>query len=116
MLRDLIGRYVLAFVDQVGQGAACNARHSLEQRCAKWMLTARDRVDGESFTLTHAVLAQMLGVHRPGVTLAASKLQKAGLIRYVRGRVTILDHAGLEEASCECYAINREHFDRLLKG
>ena len=116
VLRDLIGRYVLAFVDQVGQGAACNARHSLEQRCAKWMLTARDRVDGESFTLTHAVLAQMLGVHRPGVTLAASKLQKAGLIRYVRGRVTILDHAGLEGASCECYAINREHFDRLLKG
>lgn len=114
-LRDLIGRYILTFLDQVGQAAACNARHSLDERCAKWMLAARDRVDGESFTLTHAVLAQMLGVHRPGVTLAASKLQKAGLIRYVRGRITILDHAGLEEASCECYAINRAHFDRLLK-
>jgi cAMP-binding proteins - catabolite gene activator and regulatory subunit of cAMP-dependent protein kinases len=114
VLRDLIGRYILAFLDQVGQGAACNARHSLDERCAKWMLTARDRVDGESFTLTHAVLAQMLGVHRPGVTLAASKLQKAGLIRYVRGRITILDHAGLEAASCECYGINRDHFERLL--
>jgi CRP-like cAMP-binding protein len=116
VLRDLIGRYLLTFVDQVGQGAACNARHSLEERCAKWLLTARDRVDGESFTLTHAVLAQMLGVHRPGVTLAASKLQKAGLIRYVRGRVTVLDHAGLEAAACECYAINRDHFERLLEG
>jgi CRP-like cAMP-binding protein len=115
-LRDLIGRYILTFVDQVGQAAACNARHSLDQRCAKWLLTARDRVDGDSFTLTHAVLAQMLGVHRPGVTLAASKLQKAGLIRYVRGRVTVIDHAGLEAASCECYAINRDHFERLLEG
>jgi CRP-like cAMP-binding protein len=116
VLRDLIGRYILTFIDQVGQAAACNARHSLDQRCAKWMLTARDRVDGDSFTLTHAVLAQMLGVHRPGVTLAASKLQKAGLIRYVRGRVTVLDRAGLEAAACECYAINRDHFERLLEG
>lgn len=114
VLRDLIGRYILTFLDQVGQGAACNARHALDQRCAKWMLAARDRVDGDSFTLTHAVLAQMLGVHRPGVTLAASKLQKAGLIRYVRGRITILDRAGLEATSCECYAINRDHFERLL--
>jgi CRP-like cAMP-binding protein len=115
-LRDLIGRYVLAFIDQVGQCAACNARHSLERRCAKWMLMARDRVDGNSFTLTHAVLAQMLGVHRPGVTLAASKLQKAGLIKYVRGRITILDNPGLEAASCECYAINHAHFQKLLAG
>jgi CRP-like cAMP-binding protein len=116
VLRNLIGRYILTFVDQVGQAAACNARHSLDRRCAKWMLMARDRVDGDSFTLTHAVLAQMLGVHRPGVSLAASKLQKAGLIRYVRGRVTVLDNAGLEEASCECYAINRAHFQKLLTG
>lgn len=114
VLRDLIGRYLLTFVDQVGQAAACNARHALDERCAKWMLAARDRVDRDTFTLTHAVLAQMLGVHRPGVTLAASKLQKAGLIRYVRGRVTVLDHAGLEAAACECYAINRAHFARLL--
>jgi CRP-like cAMP-binding protein len=116
VLRQLIGRYILTFVDQIGQAAACNARHQLDRRCAKWMLTARDRVDGDSFTLTHAVLAQMLGVHRPGVTLAASKLQKAGLIKYVRGRVTVLDDAGLEAASCECYAINRAHFERLLVG
>jgi CRP-like cAMP-binding protein len=116
VLRCLMGRYVLTFIDQVGQAAACNARHSLDRRCAKWMLMARDRVDGESFTLTHAVLAQMLGVHRPGVSLAASKLQKAGLIKYVRGRITILDNAGLEAASCECYAINRAHFEKLLVG
>jgi CRP-like cAMP-binding protein len=116
VLRELIGRYILTFLDQVGQAAACNARHSLDRRCAKWMLTARDRLDGDSFTLTHAVLAQMLGVHRPGVTLAASKLQKAGLIKYVRGRITVLDHDGLEAAACECYAINRAHFDRLLTG
>ena len=116
VLRELIGRYILTFIDQVGQAAACNARHSLERRCAKWMLMARDRVDGDSFTLTHVVLAQMLGVHRPGVSLAASKLQKAGLIKYVRGRITILDNAGLEAASCECYAINRAHFQKLLMG
>lgn len=114
VLRSLIGRYVLTFLDQVGQAAACNARHSLERRCAKWMLMARDRMDEESFTLTHAVLAQMLGVHRPAVTLAAGHLQKAGLIRYVRGRVTILDDPGLEAAACECYAINRAHFHKLL--
>jgi CRP-like cAMP-binding protein len=114
VLRSLIGRYVLTFVDQVGQAAACNARHSLEQRCAKWMLMARDRVEDGSFTLTHAVLAQMLGVHRPGVTLAAGKLQKAGVIRYVRGRVIIVDGAGLEAAACECYAITRTNFQRLL--
>jgi CRP-like cAMP-binding protein len=114
VLRSLIGRYVLTFLDQVGQAVACNARHSLERRCAKWMLMARDRADGGSFTLTHAVLAQMLGVHRPGVTLAAGHLQKAGLIRYVRGRVTVLDNAGLEAAACECYAINRAHFVELL--
>ena len=116
LLREVIGRYMLTFVDQVGQAAACNARHSLDQRCAKWMLMARDRLEQESFTLTHAVLAQMLGVHRPGVTLAAGKLQKAGLIRYVRGRVTILDNPGLEAAACECYGINRENFQRLLPG
>jgi CRP-like cAMP-binding protein len=116
MLRSLLGRYVLTFVDQVGQAAACNARHSIERRCAKWMLMARDRVDGDSFTLTHAVLAQMLGVHRPAVTLAAGTLQKAGLIRYVRGRVTILDNPGLEAASCECYAINRAHFELLFSA
>jgi CRP-like cAMP-binding protein len=116
VFRQLIGRYILTFIDQIGQAAACNARHALDRRCAKWMLTARDRVDGDSFTLTHAVLAQMLGVHRPGVTLAASKLQKAGLIKYVRGRITVLDGAGLEAASCECYAINRAHFERLLVG
>ena len=115
-LRSVLNRFALSFIDQVGQSVACNGRHSLVRRCAKWMLTAHDRVDGDSFVLTHDVLAQMLAVRRAGVTEAAGALKAKGLIKYSRGRVIVKDRAGLEEAACECYTINRDNVARLLGG
>ena len=114
-VRRIMHRYTQAFLTQVAQTAACNRSHQLEERCARWLLMTHDRVEGtDTFLLTHQFLAYMLGVRRSGVTIAASTLQKAGLIRYSRGRITITDREGLEHASCECYGIVRAHFDRLL--
>ena len=111
--RSVMGTFVLSFIDQAGQSIVCNARHSLSRRCARWMLMAHDRVQGDTFTLTHEVLAQMLAVRRAGVSEAAYALKQAGVIDYRHGKITILDRAGLEAASCECYAINRGHLDAL---
>jgi CRP-like cAMP-binding protein len=108
-------RYALSLVGQIAQGSACNRLHPIEARCARWLLQTHDRVDGDTFTLTHEFLAQMLGVTRPSVTIAAGMLQKAGLIRYVRGVVDVLDRPGLEAASCECYRVIVEDFRRLLE-
>ena len=113
-LRGLLLRYALAFYAQVTMTAACNARHPIEQRIARWLLIARDRADADEFPMTHEFLSLMLGVRRPGVSLAASVLQKAGLIRYVRGRMAVTDRPGLEAASCECYHTVRREFVRLL--
>ena len=113
-LRGLLLHYALAFHAQVTVTAACNARHALEQRLARWLLTAHDRAGGDEFVMTHEFMSLMLGVRRPGVTIAAGMLQKAGLIHYARGRVTITDRPGLEAASCECYRIVRHQFARLL--
>ena len=113
-LRRLINRYTQAFLTQVAQTAACNRAHEVQERCARWLLMTHDRVGGDTFTLTHEFLSFMLGVRRAGVTVAAGTLQKAGLIRYSRGKVTVLDRSGLEEASCECYGVVQEHYDRLL--
>lgn len=113
-LRRLLLRYTLAFVTQVAQGAACNRIHPIEQRCARWLLMTHDRVDGDTFPLTQEFLGQMLGVSRPSVSIAAGILQKAGLIRYVRGQLTILDRAGLEAGACECYRVITGEFHRLL--
>ncbi len=113
-LRTLLHRCALAYVDQLEQAVACNAMHSVERRCARWLLAAHDRVDGHELHLTHEVLAQMLAVRRAGVTAAALALQQAGLIRYSRGHVTVLDRAGLEAAACECYGVLRAHQARLL--
>ena len=107
-------RYAHAFFNQVAQSAACAHFHSLEQRCCRWLLMTRDRMPSDHFLLTQEFLAMMLGVRRAGVTVAASALQRAGLIRYDRGRVTILDREGLEERACECYVVSKEEFDRLL--
>ena len=115
-LRNMLSRFTLSFIDQVSQAVACNGRHSLVRRCARWLLTAHDRTDGDSFILTHEVLAQMLAVRRAGVTEAAVALKEKGLIRYSRGKVVIRDREGLEAAACECYAINRENLARLLGG
>jgi CRP-like cAMP-binding protein len=110
----LLDRYVLAFMDQLGQTIACNSMHSVEQRCTRWLLTAHDAAGRDDFNLTHEGLAEMLGVRRAGVTVAALALQRGGLIRYSRGRVTILDRRGLEAVACECHAITRAHAERLL--
>lgn len=107
-------RYVHALFNQVAQSAACNHFHSLEQRCCRWLLMTRDRMYSDEFLLTQEFLAMMLGVQRPGVSIAAGGLQRAGLITYTRGNVTILDGRGLEKRSCECYEVSKREFDRLL--
>jgi CRP-like cAMP-binding protein len=107
-------RYAHALFNQVAQSAACNHFHALEQRCCRWLLMTRDRMDSNNFMLTQEFLAMMLGVQRPGVSIAAGGLQRAGLITYKRGAVAILDVAGLKKRSCECYGVSKKEFDRLL--
>ena len=112
-LRALLHRYALAFQAQVTMTAACNARHAIEQRLSRWLLIAHDRAGADEFPITHEFLSMMLGVRRPGVSLAAGVLHKAGLIRYGRGRMEVTDRQGLEAASCECYHAARREFARL---
>jgi CRP-like cAMP-binding protein len=113
-LSDLLRRYTQTFLGHVSQVSACNTLHSVEQRLCRWLLVTHDRVRADQFAVTQEFLAGVLGVHRPSVTLAARSLQKAGLIRYSRGKLRILDRHGLEEASCECYRAIRRQFDQLL--
>jgi CRP-like cAMP-binding protein len=112
---DVIGRYAQASVAQMMQSTACNARHHIQERCARWLLTTHDRVERDDFELSHEFLAIMLGVRRQSVTVVAGTLQRAGLLTYKHGRITVLDRTGLEAASCECYASVRSRFDALLK-
>jgi CRP-like cAMP-binding protein len=114
--RTLLHRYALAFQAQVTMTAACNARHAIEQRLARWLLIAQDGAGADEFAMTHEFISMMLGVRRPGVSLAAGVLQKAGLIRYARGRMEVTDRPGLEAAFCECYHTARREFARLLGG
>ena len=113
-MRIVMLHYAHAFFNQVAQSAACNQFHSLRQRCCRWLLMTHDRMESDEFLLTQEFLAMMLGVQRSGVSTAAGALQRAGLIRYRRGHVTILDRAALEQHSCECYGIAKMEFDRLL--
>lgn len=113
-LVPILHRYAHAFLVQVAQTAACNGAHSLEQRCARWLLMTHDRVGAREFELTHQFLAFMLGVRRAGVTVAMRALQRVGIVRYTRGHITILDRSGLEAESCECYGTVRAHYERLL--
>jgi CRP-like cAMP-binding protein len=113
-LHDLLHRYTRAYINQVVQGMVCNRLHSIAQRSARWLLLTHDRVDADQFPLTQQFLAQMLGVRRASVGTVASTLQKAGLIRYSRGVITILDRPGLEAAACECYRIIEAEYERLL--
>ncbi len=115
-MRVVMLHYAHAFFNQVAQSAACNQFHSIQQRCCRWLLMTHDRMHSDEFLLTQEFLAMMLGVQRTGVSAAAGGLQRAGLIRYRRGTVTILDRRGLERRSCECYGISKREFDRLLGG
>lgn len=114
--RGLIFRYAMALFSQIAQGVACNRLHPIEARCARWLLMTHDRVEGDTFVLTQEFLGQMLGVTRPSVSVAAGMLQKAGLIHYVRGDITVVDRPGLEAASCECYGLITGEFRRLIEG
>ncbi len=107
-------RYAHAFFNQVAQSAACAHLHRVEQRCCRWLLMTRDRMPSGDFLLTHEFLGMMLGVRRTTVTDVMGSLQKAGLIRYRRGHVTILDHEALQQRACECYEISKLEFDRML--
>src|SRR5262249_51783166 len=106
----LMRRYLKVTLAQMMQTTACNARHSGQQRCARWLLTTHDRMHRREFSLSHEFLAFMLGVQRPSVSVVAAGLQKAGLIRYKHGRVTIINRRKLEKQSCECYGIVRAQF------
>jgi CRP-like cAMP-binding protein len=110
----LVHRYAQFVFETVAQSAACNRLHVIEQRCARWLLMSHDRVGRDRFDLTQEFLAEMLGVRRPGVTVAMGILEKAGLIAHGRGNITVVDRAGLEEASCECYRTIRERQGELI--
>jgi CRP-like cAMP-binding protein len=113
-LLDLFRLYIEALLAQTFQTVACNAVHSVEARCCRWILSTRDRVDQDTLPLTHEFLAEMLGVQRSTVSLIARTLQTAGLITQSRGVITVADRGGLEESACECYGVVRRTFERLL--
>jgi CRP-like cAMP-binding protein len=111
-VRDVMHSYMLSMFVLVSQTAACNRRHSVEERCARWLLMTHDRVEADTFPMTHEFLADMLGVRRPSVSIAMSILSRAGYMQYRRGKVEILDRDGLEEASCECYGVLSYQFQK----
>lgn len=113
---NLAHEYAHCLMALAGRSGACNLLHDVVQRCARWLLLCHDRVGKDTFDLTQDILATMLGVRRPSVTIAAGALQKAGLISYTRGRITIVDRRRLEEASCECYQVIADEFLRVLGG
>ena len=113
-LQHLLLRYTQALITQMAQTAVCNRHHSIEQQLCRWLLLSADRLPTNVLTMTQDLIANMLGVRREGVTASAGKLQDAGLIRYSRGRITIVDRAKLEKRVCECYGVVKKEFDRLL--
>jgi CRP-like cAMP-binding protein len=110
----LLLRYTQALITQMAQTAVCNRHHTLDQQLCRWLLLSLDRLTGNELTMTQELIANMLGVRREGVTEAALGLQRSGLIRYARGRISVLDRAGLEAGACECYAVVKREYDRLL--
>lgn len=110
----LLLRYTQALITQMAQTAVCNRHHSLDQQLCRWLLLSLDRLKSSELVMTQELIANMLGVRREGVTEAALKLQTAGLIRYTRGRISVLDRPGLEARTCECYAVVKKEYDRLL--
>lgn len=115
-LRDRCLRHVQVTLTQASQGAACNARHELPERLARWLLMTRDRVDYDELPLTQEFLSQMLGVRRAGVSVVTTTLQSQGLVRQARGRITVLDRAGLEEAACNCYRFIESNRKRITSA
>ena len=113
-LQHLLLRYTQALITQMAQTAVCNRHHSVQQQLCRWLLLSLDRLATNELTMTQELIANMLGVRREGVTEAAGKLQARGLISYSRGRITVLDRAGLEAQVCECYAVVKKEYDRLL--
>jgi CRP-like cAMP-binding protein len=111
---QLLLRYTQALITQMAQTAVCNRHHSLDQQLCRWLLLSLDRLSGDELLMTQELIANMLGVRREGVTESAMKLQNAGLIRYARGRISVLDRAGLEKRTCECYAVVKKEYERLL--
>ena len=114
ILMHLLLRYTQALITQMSQTAVCNRHHSLDQQLCRWLLLSLDRLTRNELVMTQELIANMLGVRREGVTQAALSLQKAGLISYARGRIKVLDRKGLEERTCECYAVVKDEYDRLL--
>jgi len=113
-LQHLALRYTQALITQMSQTAVCNRHHSLDQQLCRWLLLSMDRLAGNELRMTQELISNMLGVRREGVTEAAGHLQAAGLIHYSRGKITVLDRPGLEQRVCECYAVVKKEFDRLL--
>jgi len=114
LMQRLLLRYTQALITQMTQTAACNRHHSIEQQLCRWLLLSHDRVKGDELAMTQELIADMLGVRREGVTVAAGRLHDAGAISYVRGHITILDRQKLEDTVCECYQVVKDEFDRLL--
>jgi CRP-like cAMP-binding protein len=114
-VRRVIHRFADHFMNLSAQTAGCNRLHQIEQRCARWLLMACDRVSSDTIPMTHEFLSHMLGVRRAGVSEVAGELQRSGLIRYNRGRLTITDREGLEAVACECYGVDRGRLERLLQ-
>jgi CRP-like cAMP-binding protein len=110
----LLLRYTQALITQMSQTAVCNRHHSLDEQLCRWLLLSLDRLSSSELVMTQELIANMLGVRREGVTEGALKLQRAGLIKYARGRIAVIDRAGLEARSCECYAVVKKEYDRLL--
>ena len=113
-LHNLLQRYTHTLIGQISQSVACNRHHSVEERCCRWLLMCHDRAQSDHFPITQEFLSHMLGVRRASVTVVASMLQRAGLISYSRGHMTILDRPGLEEVTCECYESVKAEFDRIF--
>src|SRR5579862_6448492 len=110
----LLLRYTQALITQMAQTAVCNRHHSVDQQLCRWLLLSLDRLSSDQLTMTQELIANMLGVRREGVTEAAGKLQKLGVIRYRRGKITVLNRAELEQLCCECYSVVQRETERLL--
>ncbi|MFH1493805.1 MAG: helix-turn-helix domain-containing protein, partial [Pseudomonadota bacterium] len=113
-MMHLMLRYTQAFITQISQTAVCNRHHSVEQQLCRWLLLTLDRLPSNELTMTQELIASMLGVRREGITETAGNLQRAGLISYRRGHITVLDRSGLESHTCECYNVVKKEFQRLL--